>query len=232
MQTLSTKQAGGARGLLVASLVLVAGLIGAFGYVADEVLEGATSRFDTTVTSWFRASGNEVAGPLWLQEAVRDFTSLGSFTVLGFIVIASALFLLFARRLQEALFLISAVVIGTMLSNFLKVVFNRDRPNVEASTHVFTQSFPSGHATLSAIVYLTLGVLLAKSTPSTMLRVYFLGLATLLAVLVGVSRIYLGMHYPTDVVAGWCVGISWAIICWVVIEVIEYFEERKIRYYD
>ncbi len=219
--------------VLVLALIVVAGLIGAFGFVADEVIEGATTRFDTAVTLWFRANGDMqlVAGPLWLQESVRDFTALGSFTVLGFIVISSAFYLLFTRRFHEALFMVSSVMIGTMLSNVLKMVFNRHRPDVEASTHVFTQSFPSGHATLSAVVYLTLGVLLAKSTTNVALRAYFIVLAALIAFLVGVSRIYLGMHYPTDVIAGWCVGIAWAMVCWAVVEVIEYYEERKVRYY-
>ena len=127
---------------------------------------------------------------------------------------------------NEAVFLITSVVLGVMLSNVLKMVFNRHRPDVEASMHVFTASFPSGHATLSAVVYLTLGVLLAKSAPSGSLRSYFIGLAILLAFLVGVSRIYLGMHYPTDVIAGWCVGISWAMLCWAAVDLIEHYEGR------
>jgi len=216
---------------LACSLALVAILVGAFGFVADEVLEGETTRFDTAVTLLFRLNGDvaQVAGPMWLQEAVRDLTSLGSFTVLGFIVIASASYLLLIRRLHEAVFLITSVVVGVMLSNVLKMVFNRHRPDVEASMHVFTASFPSGHATLSAVVYLTLGVLLAKSAPSGSLRSYFIGLAILMAFLVGVSRIYLGMHYPTDVIAGWCVGISWAMLCWAAAELIDHYEERRSR---
>ncbi len=216
---------------LASSLALIAILVGAFGFVADEVIEGETTRFDTFVTLLFRLNGDisQLAGPLWLQEAVRDFTSLGSFTILGFIVVASAGYLLFIRRFHDALFLVSSVALGTMLSNVLKMIFNRQRPDVEASTHVFTASFPSGHATLSAVVYLTLGALLAKSATSRSLRLYFIGLATLLAFLVGVSRVYLGMHYPTDVVAGWCVGISWAMLCWAVAELVEHYEERRVR---
>jgi undecaprenyl-diphosphatase len=216
---------------LAVCLALVAVLIGGFGFVADEVIEGSTRRFDNAVTLWFRANGDlsQVIGPMWLQEAVRDFTSLGSFAVLGFIVIASAGYLLFMRRGHDALFLVGSVVLGTMLSNGLKLVFNRQRPDVEASVHVFTASFPSGHATLSAVVYLTLGVLLAKSTPSLALRVYFIGLAVLLAFLVGVSRIYLGVHYPTDVIAGWCLGVAWALLCWAFVDLVEHYENRRVR---
>ncbi|MEO9231281.1 MAG: hypothetical protein ABI216_20350, partial [Devosia sp.] len=111
---------------------MIAILIGAFAFVADEVIEGGTTNFDTAVTLWFRVNGDisTVAGPLWLQEAVRDFTSLGSFTILGFVVIASAAFLLMTRRLHDAIFLVVSVVLGTMLSNILKMVFNRHRPDV------------------------------------------------------------------------------------------------------
>ena len=220
------------RGLRVAITIataVIAVLVGVFGYVADEVIEGATTKFDTAATMWFRVNGDPslIAGPQWLMEAVRDFTSLGSFTVLGFIVIASALYLVFTRRFEDALFLVTSVLLGTMLSNGLKMIFNRHRPAVEASTHVFTTSFPSGHATLSAVVYLTLGVLLAKSTANATLRAYYIVLAVLTAFLVGVSRIYLGMHYPTDVIAGWCIGISWAMICWAALDVIDHFASLR-----
>jgi undecaprenyl-diphosphatase len=213
------------------SLTFIAVLVGGFGLVADEVIEGATTRFDTAVTLWFRLNGNlaSIAGPPWLQEAVRDFTSLGSFTVLGFIVVASASYLLFVRRFHDALFLVVSVILGTMLSNVLKMIFNRERPAVEASTHVFTASFPSGHATLSAVVYLTLGVLLARSTARIALRIYFIGLAAVLTLLVGVSRIWLGMHFPTDVVAGWCLGVAWALLCWAFVDLVDHFEERSFR---
>ena len=84
-------------------------------------------------------------------------------------------------------------------------------------------SFPSGHAALSAVCYLTLGVLLAQTQASRTLRIYFIATAMVLTLLVGVTRIYLGVHYPTDVLAGWCFGIAWALICWTVMS---YFQRR------
>ena len=208
---------------LIALCAVTAGLLGIFGLVADEVLEGDTVTFDTAVTSLFRTQGDptSVAGPLWLQESVRDFTSLGSFTILGIIVAASAIYFLMAKKAGTALFLVMSVVAGTVISNVLKQTFNRPRPDIEASTHVFTASFPSGHATLSAVVYLTLGVLIAQSTRNPMVKGCFIGMALLVTFLVGVSRIYLGMHYPTDVIAGWSLGLSWALICWSSKEAIE-----------
>ena len=208
---------------LIVLIAMTAALLGVFGIVADEALEGDTVAFDTAVTALFRTSGdpNAIVGPLWLQEAVRDFTSLGSFTILGLIVAASAAYLLMAKKAGTAVFLVVSVVAGTVISNVLKQTFNRPRPDVEASLTVFTASFPSGHAALSAVVYLTLGALLSQSARSPLIKGYFIGLALLMAFLVGVSRIYLGMHYPTDVIAGWSLGLSWAMVCWVIKQAFE-----------
>jgi undecaprenyl-diphosphatase len=102
-----------------------------------------------------------------------------------------------------------------LLSTLLKMGFDRPRPDlVPHGALVYTASFPSGHATLSAVVYLTLGALLARVQPRLVLKLYLLGLAILLTVMVGVSRVYLGVHWPTDVLAGWAVGAAWALLCW------------------
>ena len=109
-----------------------------------------------------------------------------------------------------------AVFGGLALNNFLKFVFARPRPDVVShAPPVFTTSFPSGHATLSAITYLTIAALLARAYPSSILDLYFLLLGALLTVLIGLSRIYLGVHFPTDILGGWCIGAAWAIGCWV-----------------
>jgi undecaprenyl-diphosphatase len=110
-----------------------------------------------------------------------------------------------------------AVVGGIALNDLLKFAFARARPDfVTHALRVFTTSFPSGHATLSAITYLTIGALLARSQPAFTISLYFMSLAAFLTVLIGVSRIYLGVHYPTDVLGGWCIGAAWAIGCWVI----------------
>ena len=101
-----------------------------------------------------------------------------------------------------------------LLSTVLKISFNRPRPGVPHLARVFTPSFPSGHATLSAVTFLTLGVLLARASRDRRLKIYFVALAIFLTVAVGISRVYLGLHYPSDVLAGWSIGSMWAILCW------------------
>ena len=130
---------------------------------------------------------NDPIGPMWLEEAARDVTSLGSFVVLGLIVIVTVSYLWLHGKRTTAAFVAFAVISGTVLSNILKEVFDRPRPDVEAATRVFTASFPSGHATLSAVVFLTLGVLLAESTSDNRVRGFFVGLGVFLTLIVGQS---------------------------------------------
>ena len=195
---------------------LAAALLWAFGFVADEVIEGDTVGFDAAVTALFREGGNlnDPWGPMWLEEAMRDITAMGSFTILGFLLIAAVLYLGLSGKGRTATFVAFAVIGGTIVSTGLKMLFDRPRPDVEAATRVFTASFPSGHATVSAVVYLTLGLLLAEAMSRRPLKVYFIGLGVFMTLAVGISRIYIGVHYPTDVIAGWSLGTAWALVCW------------------
>jgi undecaprenyl-diphosphatase len=206
-----------ARGLLLLTVLgVAAGLTIAFGQIAEEVLEGDSTAFDRTLLLALRnpADLSDPLGPPWLEEAARDITALGSYSVLGLVVGAVAIYLVMIRRRAAALWLLASVVGGAALSSVLKIGFDRPRPDIVAHVaRVFTMSFPSGHAALSAVVYLTLGALLANSAGSRVQRAYFLTLALLLTMLVGITRIYLGVHYPTDVLAGWCFGAAWAILC-------------------
>lgn len=200
---------------------LAAALLAAFGMVADEVIEGDTVVFDQTVTSFFRENGNlnDPWGPTWLEEAMRDVTALGSFTILGFVMIVTVLFLALSGKGRTAVFVTVSVIGGTIASTGLKMLFDRPRPDVEAATRVFTASFPSGHATVSAVVYLTLGLLLSEAAAERRLKALFVVLGVFITASVGISRIYLGVHYPTDVLAGWSLGLAWALACWAVYSV-------------
>ena len=212
-----------ARSTLIAVLT-VAVLVLIFGLIAQAVAGGETSAFDRRLILLLRDPANPSApiGPIWLQEAARDVTSLGSIVVLVIVTLAAAGYLFLARQRISAWLLLVAVFGGIALVDLLKAGFARPRPDlVLQATRVFTASFPSGHASLSAIAYLTMGALLARAQASTMIARYVLTLAAFLTVLIGVSRIYLGVHYPTDVLAGWCIGLAWATACWVVAEWLE-----------
>ncbi|HUO94769.1 MAG TPA: phosphatase PAP2 family protein [Steroidobacteraceae bacterium] len=198
------------------ALLAIAGLLASFGFIARQVVRGKPMWLDRSITLALRSSDDppRPIGPAWLQEAARDVTSLGSIVVVVVITAAIVGYLFLTRKPGVAWLMLLAVAGGIGLNNLLKLVFARRRPNVVTPTaRVFTTSFPSGHATLSAIAYLTIGALLSRAFPSAMLSAYFMTLAVLLTALVGFSRIYLGVHYPTDVLAGWCIGAAWAILC-------------------
>jgi undecaprenyl-diphosphatase len=198
-----------------AGLVLAAVLLAGFGLIADEVIEGDTLAFDNAVLMWFRDPSAPAVpiGPSWLFEAARDITALGSFTVLALLVVGVTLQLLLTGARRTALFLLVSVIGGTIISTGLKALFDRPRPDLTGAVEVFTASFPSGHATVSAVVYLTIGAILAQREHRNALRVFYVGFAILLTGLIGVSRVYLGVHYPTDVIAGWALGSAWALAC-------------------
>jgi undecaprenyl-diphosphatase len=147
----------------------------------------------------------------------RDVTSLGSYAVLGLMFVLVLGYIVMLGKRGAAVFILTSVLGGQILSTVLKTLFERPRPDlVPHATQVFTASFPSAHAMLSAVTYLTLGALLTRVVPSHRVKVYVMSAAAFLTLLVGVSRVYLGVHWPTDVLAGWCVGSAWAVLCWAV----------------
>jgi undecaprenyl-diphosphatase len=208
---------------LILSLFVAGGLVLGFGLLAEEVTEGDTSGFDRAVLIAFRSADDptDLIGPPWLEEMGRDVTSLGSFAFLGFVSVAAVGYLLMVGKRRYAMLVATAVAGGEAISTLLKIAFDRPRPDLIHTTRVFTASFPSGHAMLSAVTFLTLGALLAKANPDPRVKAYFVSLAVFLTVMVGLSRVYLGVHYPTDVLAGWCVGSAWAILCWSAVQRIE-----------
>ena len=172
------------------SLLTIAVLLFAFGFIAQEVAEGKLLTLDRHIILALRNPDNPSVpiDPAWLQEAARDITSLGSIIVLGIITFAVAGYLFLAGKPAVAWLMLIAVFGGITLNNLLKFAFARPRPDFVAhAARVFTTSFPSGHATLSAITYLTIGALLARTYPSFIMGLYFMSLAAFLTVLIGVS---------------------------------------------
>ena len=207
----------------IVALLLVAAAAWIFLEVADEVLEGETRAFDEGVMLAFRTEGDtsDPVGATWVEELARDVTGLGSVVVLAFLTLATAGFLLLQRKRHLAVYLVLAVATGTAGSSLLKLGFGRPRPDIVAHGHaVYTSSFPSGHSMMAAVVFLTLGVLLATALEKRVMQVYVLALAVLVTIAVGISRVYLGVHWPTDVLAGWAAGCGWAFLCWAVADVL------------
>ena len=131
---------------------------------------------------------------------------------------ASVAGFLWLRRMYAAMWLVVIATSGGLVASLLmKNMFDRPRPSIVPHlARVYTHSFPSGHAMLSAVVFLTLGALLGRFVEEMRLKAYFLLLAVMLTVVVGLSRVYMGVHYPTDVLAGWAAGFAWASACWLV----------------
>jgi len=200
---------------LLAAIAIFSGLILAFLQIADEMIDGEMEAFDQAILLLFRdpADRDRVIGPDWVLEMVRDVTALGSFALLGLIVLSVCGYLLLARMRAAALLILVSVAGGTVLSTALKMGYNRPRPDLIAMSQQFTASFPSGHAMLSAVTFLTLGALLAQLAPTRRLQVFSLVAAMVLTLMVGLSRLYMGVHYPSDVLAGWCLGAAWALLC-------------------
>lgn len=203
--------------LLLAVLVVVLGTWALIA-LADEVIEGGTQKLDERILLSLRDPANlaRPIGPRWLQEVARDLTALGGFTVLPLMIAVVVGYLGMTRKYSAMCLVLGATVSGLLLSLLLKYFFDRPRPSVVPPLALdYTSSFPSGHSMLAAVVYLTLGSLLARLVPQRRLKIYFIAVAMFLTLLVGLSRVYLGAHYPTDVLAGWTAGLIWALVWWL-----------------
>jgi undecaprenyl-diphosphatase len=203
--------------LLLGTLALL-GIVLVIVNLAGAVLEGDTLDFDKRMLAALRKADNpaQPIGPAWLEMAAFDITALGGPTVLGMTVAAGVGFLVLQGMYRNAAFVFLASVGGWLLNDLLKEVFARPRPQVVPHLRqVMSLSFPSGHALTSAAIFLTLGALLMRVAQSRLVKFYIMFIAMTTTLLVGATRVYLGVHYPTDVLAGWLIGISWALFCWL-----------------
>lgn len=203
--------------ILLTALALCSGLW-IFLVVTDEVMEKEPHRMDNQILVALRtaADPSKPIGPAWVKPVALDITALGSAAVLTLIVLLICGYLALERKFTAAFLILFATGTGALLSNTLKYAVNRDRPTVVPHLAEFSRmSFPSGHSMLSAVVFLTLAVLLAQTVDQRRSKIYLICAALLLAFLVGLSRLILGVHYPTDVLAGWTAGTVWALLCWL-----------------
>lgn len=203
--------------ILLALFGIAAG-VWVFAVLATEVREGETRGFDRKVLLAMRRPGDLAPlGPPAFQEDARDVTAMGGVVVLGLLTMMVSVYLALDGKKNMAVFALGSVVSGVVAADLLKGLFRRPRPDIVPHlAYVSNTSFPSGHSMLSAVTYLTLGALLARSHERKALKAFFLLCAAFLSFLVGVSRVYLGVHWPTDVLAGWTAGAVWALLCWLV----------------
>ena len=214
----------------VFALAVIAGGVALFVELADDMGEADGRAFDRAVLDGLRphADPRDAWGPTWVEEAMLDVTALGGIAVLVLFAIAVMGFLLIQRKHLSAVMLPIGLAGGVTLSEVLKDAFQRDRPPAEfAAVETINASFPSGHALLATVFYLTVGVMLARTMARKRVKAYVIGAALLLAVLVGSSRIYLAAHWTTDVLAGWSLGAAWAMACWLAAYAIERHQVKK-----
>ncbi len=201
-------------------VVVAAGFAAVFAillWLGHELNEGDGAAFDRAVMLATRVPGHPdiPRGPAWLPSAVRDVTALGSATVLGFVVLAATLFLWLRGRGKTALLVLVSTMLGSAAVDLIKALVGRSRPDlIDRLMQESSNSFPSGHAASSAIVYLTLATLLFPVVREPRMRAFVIGVALVLVGAIGVSRVYLGVHWPSDVIAGWAFGSLWALLWW------------------
>ena len=204
--------------MLLTAFVVVLTVYG-FIELTEEMREGEMHQFDEWVLRLVRRTDDPalLIGPRWLAEAVTDFTALGGTAILTTVLLCAIGYLALLHRYGAAVFVLVAAVGGGLLSSALKQIFARSRPDVVP--HLVTVeglSFPSGHSMAAAVIYLTLGALLARFAARRRIRVYVIAVSLGLTAIVGITRVCLGVHYPTDVLAGWAAGLGWALLCWLV----------------
>ena len=201
---------------VIALFVVALGVV-AFIEIADDITDTGGQAFDQAVLAWMQPVPGDPRGPWWLEGAATDLTALGGLSVLTLFAIVAIAFLLIQRKRLSALLLLLGLAGGVTLSEGLKSVFGRPRPPAAfQALETLNASFPSGHTLLATVFYLTLGVMLTRAFPRAHLKAFVLGAAMTVALLIGLTRVYLGVHWASDVFAGWCAGAAWAMSLWLV----------------
>jgi len=195
----------------------------AFAALAVHVRSGATQAFDDAILRWVAAHQLP-----WLHVAMVQVTALGTGVVVMMVVVVAALFLWLTRHRHSATLLLVTTIVGILINSMLKDVFHRDRPAIfSTGVEVFSSSFPSGHSMSAAIVYGTVAYLAARLQRHHWSRILTAVIALLLIFVIAASRIYLGVHYPSDTAAGMVIGFAWAAFCMATLEAIQLVARRR-----
>lgn len=211
-------------------LLIAVLLSGVFVLIASMVIAGETTQLDRLILLSLR-NPHDLSDPLgahWFEELMRDATALGGTGILSLITLATVMYLYLQQNKSLAWFLIVAIGSGMLMSSLLKYGFARPRPDlVPHGSYVYTSSFPSGHSMMSALVYFTIGAMFVHTHDKRSIHVFLVSVAVFIVVLIGLSRIYLGVHWPSDVLAGWCAGSLWALLSY---RLIRYWQKQgKLR---
>ncbi|QDU89555.1 phosphatidylglycerophosphatase B [Pirellulimonas nuda] len=193
------------------------GLLSAYLVLAGRVARGSFDTFDRGVLLALRNADDvsDPIGPRWVEEVMRDCTAMGGMTICVLLSASVVIMLLLSGRSALAGYVGVVIVSGVALCMFLKASYDRPRPQLAPhGSHVYTKSFPSGHTMTAATVYLTLGAMLARVQRGRYAKLFILAVAVGVTLLVGLSRVYLAVHWPTDVIAGWLLGAGWALLAW------------------
>jgi len=212
--------------VLLALLLLFISVL-TFLEIGDAISAGETRQFDLSIIEFFRAEDdfNKPTGPPWITEFMTDITALGGGYVLAIITIFVLIFLTLQKHYDAFWLLLAATAGGTLISFGLKEIYGRERPDLAFRLITTTYlSFPSGHSMMSAVLYLTQAAIVARFQRTWKIRIYILSAALFLTIIIGFSRVYLGVHYPTDVIGGWTIGLAWASLCWCIAW---YIQRRK-----
>jgi undecaprenyl-diphosphatase len=210
--------------LVFGSLIALTGTY-LFAKLAHFVRGGRTQSFDEAILRWMERHQTP-----WLEHFMINFTMLGTWLVTLSIVSIAALFLWLTRHKYSATLLVVATAGGMVLSNILKIGFSRPRPHIfEWGTQVSSYSFPSGHAMSATVVYVTVAYLAARLQKTHVARLATLAVAAIMVAAICFSRLYLGVHYPSDVAAGVIIGLTWAAFCMATLEAIQKFAKRNAK---
>jgi undecaprenyl-diphosphatase len=192
----------------------------------DEVHEGERQQLDEQILRGLRQPDDpsEPIGPRWLRTAALDLTALGGVTVVALVNVVALGYLALRAKWNSFWLMLASVCGGGIGNALLKEFFGRARPTIVPHlAEVDSMSFPSGHSMLSAITYLTIGAMLARAADGYREKIYIISLSVAATLIIGLTRVYLGVHYPSDVLAGWCAGIAWAILCLLGAKLLERF---------